>query len=81
VGQFVQAQDMLLSTGNRNMDGDDSLEQTIRDENHPSAVPVVTIGNLDRIIEKRYRELCAIRLVEIALAVDQYRGAGRLYIP
>ena len=31
--RFAQAQKMILLTANRNMEGDDSLEQTIHNEN------------------------------------------------
>ena len=81
VWRFVQAHDMLLLTGNRNMDGEASLEQVIREENHPAALPVFTIGNLDRLLDRRYREACADRLVEIAVTLDSYRGTGRIYLP
>ena len=81
VWRFVQAHGMLLLTGNRNMDDADSLEQTIREENHPAALPVVTIGNLDRMVERSYREACVDRLIEIGLYLDNYRGVGRIYIP
>jgi hypothetical protein len=81
VWQFVQERGMLLLTGNRNMDGEDSLEQTIRDKNQATSLPVVTIADVDRIIEKTYREQCATRLAEIVFDLDGYLGAGRLYIP
>jgi hypothetical protein len=81
VWQFVQERGMLLLTGNRNMDGEDSLEQTIRDENQATSLPVITIADVDRIIEKTYREQCATRLAEIVFDLDDYLGAGRLYIP
>ena len=81
VWRFVQAHDILLLTGNRNMDGEDSLEQVIREENHSAALPVLTISDLDRLVERTYREACADRLVEIGIALDQYRGTGRLYLP
>jgi hypothetical protein len=42
---------------------------------------VVTIADLDRMIEKTYREQCATRLAEIVFDLDDYLGAGRLYIP
>src|SRR5690242_17391676 len=67
VWRFAQTHTMLLLTGNRNMDGDDSLEQTIREENEPSSLPVMTIGNLDRMVDRAYREECALRLVEIGM--------------
>jgi hypothetical protein len=81
VWQFVQARELLLLTGNRNMDGTDSLEQVIREENYVTALPVLTIGSLDRMVERSYREACADRLVEIGLDLDIFRGAGRLYLP
>ena len=75
------AQGWLLLTDNRNMTGEGSLEQTIRDENTTMSYPVVTISRADRIIHKPYRERCAIRLVEIILDLDRLHGAGRLYLP
>lgn len=81
VWQYAQNHNMLLLTGNRNMDGIDSLEQTIRDANLPISMPVVTIGNLDRVVEHAYRAACVTRLAEIGLFIETYRGVGRLYIP
>ena len=81
VWRFAQTHEMLLLTGNRNMDGDDSLEQTIREENGPSSLPVITIGNLDRMVDHAYREECALPLVEIGMYLENYRGTGRAYIP
>lgn len=81
IWRFAQERGMLLLTGNRNMTGEDSLEQTIRDENRPDSIPVVTIGNVNRIAKRTYREECATRLASICLDVDSYFGAGRLFIP
>jgi hypothetical protein len=81
VWRFVQAHGMLLLTGNRNMDGEESLEQVIREENYAAALPVLTIGSLDRMVESPYREACADRLVEIGVALDNYHGTGRIYLP
>ena len=81
VWRFVQAHGMLLLTSNRNMDGKESLEQVIREENHAAALPVLTIGSLDRMLERLYRETCADRLVEISVALDNYRDTGRIYLP
>ena len=81
VWRFCQERDMLLLTGNRNMEGEDSLEQAILEENQATSWPVLTVGNAQRIAESAYREDCAVRLVEIALDINQYLGAGRLYIP
>jgi hypothetical protein len=81
VWRFAQAQGMLLLTHNRNMKGEDSLEQTIREENSSTALPVLTIGRVERLRERSYRERCAIRLVEISLEVEKYLGTGRIFIP
>ncbi|NEQ81647.1 MAG: ACP S-malonyltransferase [Moorea sp. SIO2I5] len=81
VWRLAQANQMILLTANRSMKGKDSLEQTIREENIPTSLPVITIGNVDRLSESQYREDCAVRLVEIVLDIDDYKGVGRLFIP
>jgi hypothetical protein len=81
VWRFAQANQMLLLTDNRNMVGVDSLEQTIRDENQVTALPVITISRADRVIERSYREQCAARLLDIVLSLDNHLGAGRVFIP
>jgi len=81
VWRFAQANQMLLLTDNRNLDDADSLEQTIRDENTASSFPVITIGNVERLVERRYREACVERLLEIIVYLDDYLGVGRLFIP
>ncbi|HRQ24147.1 MAG TPA: hypothetical protein PLF42_12035 [Anaerolineales bacterium] len=78
---FAQSSQLILLTGNRNKDGTDSLEQTIRDENTPESLPVLTVGSVARLEESAYREQCAERLVEIILNIESYLGAGRIYIP
>jgi hypothetical protein len=72
VWRTAQARGMVLLTQNRNMKGEDSLEQTIREDNTSSSLPVVTIGRIDRIRERSYRERCAIRLVELGLDIENF---------
>lgn len=81
IWQFAQSNQMLLLTANRNAKGEDSLEQTIREEGTPISLPVVTIGNLERLIEREYREQCLVRLAEIVLDIENYLGVSRLFIP
>ena len=81
VWRFAQASQMLLLTNNRNMEGVDSLEPTIRDEGHITALPVITLGRAERMSEGTYREQCAIRLLEIIVDLDDYRGVGRIFLP
>ncbi len=42
---------------------------------------MVTFANVDRIIEREYREECVDRLIEIALYLENYLGVSRLFIP
>jgi predicted nuclease of predicted toxin-antitoxin system len=81
VWRFAQANQMILLTANRTMKGEDSLEQVLREENTPDSFPVLTIGNVDRIDDRDYRNRCADRIVEIALDIEKYMGVGRLFIP
>lgn len=81
VWRFAQEKQLILLTGNRNSEGSDSLERTIREENTASSLPVITIGVIRRMEERAYREQCAERLVEIILNLEDYLGVGRIYIP
>jgi len=81
VWRFAQTNQMILITANRNMKGSDSLEQTMREENTPNSLPILTIGNPDRFDERSYRERCAARLIEILFDIENYMGAGRIFIP
>jgi hypothetical protein len=40
-------------TGNQNDDSTDSLEATIRNENPRDSLPVITIGEADRVLRDR----------------------------
>ena len=81
VWRFAQTHGMVLLTHNRNMNDEDSLEQTIREENTPLSLPVITIGRVERLRERSYRERCVVRLIEIGLEIEQYLGTGRIFIP
>lgn len=81
VWRFAQAQQMVLLTENRRMSGPDSLEQTLREENRPSSLPVLTVGAAKQLSQRVYRERCAIRLAEVLMDLDNYLGVGRLFIP
>lgn len=81
VWKFAQENKMILLTANRSMKGEDSLEQVIREETTPESLPVITLGNLDRIGDRSYRDRCGDRLVEIVLDIDNLRGVSRIFIP
>ena len=81
IWQFCQTHQMIWLTDNRSARGKDSLGQTLREENANSSLPVLTIGNRERLSERAYRVACAERMVEILLDLDNYLGASRLFIP
>jgi hypothetical protein len=82
VWRFVQANQMILLTANRSMKGKNSLEKVMREENTSTSLPVVTIGDAERVItDPDYRNCCVERLIEIIFDIDDYRGSRRLFIP
>jgi hypothetical protein len=81
IWRFAQSHQFILLTGNRNHTGEDSLEQTISEENTPTSLPIITVSVVERLEERRYREQCAKRLAEVVLYIENYLGVGRLYIP
>ncbi|MEH2085047.1 MAG: ACP S-malonyltransferase [Nostoc sp.] len=81
VWQVAQTNRMILLTANRNMEGEDSLEQVLREENALNSLPVITIGNIERLGEPDYRNRCVDRILEIILDIENVIGVGRLYIP
>jgi hypothetical protein len=82
VWRTCQSEQLILITGNRNKRGPDSLEATIQSENQPDSLPVITIADLNRVVRDRlYAELVAERLLEKLIALDDFRGAGRIYVP
>jgi hypothetical protein len=57
------------------------LEQTLREENTPASLPILTIANVDRLSERHYRERCAFQLLEVVLELEKHLGRSRIYIP
>jgi hypothetical protein len=54
----------------------------IRGQNLPDSLPVVTLANPQRILRDRhYAEKVAERLLERLIAIEDFRGTGRLYVP
>jgi hypothetical protein len=71
----------VLITGNR-ASGTESLEQTIQDDSEVDSLPVVTIGDPQRVVRDRaYARACAIRLLDLLERLETLRGTGRLFIP
>jgi hypothetical protein len=73
---------LVLVTANRNQDRPDSQEATIRNENQPDSLPVVTIANAQRVLRDRdYAERVAVSILDYLIRIDEFRGTGRLYAP
>lgn len=80
--QFCQQQQLYLLTNNRNDDGPDSLEATIRVHNTAASLPVFTLSDADRIFHsKDYADRVTESLFDQLLRIDTLRGTGRLYLP
>ncbi|MBI1832606.1 MAG: hypothetical protein HYR84_14290 [Planctomycetes bacterium] len=77
-----QEQGILLITNNRNDDGPNSLESTIRARNTPASLPVFTIADVRRVVsDAQYRHSVIDRLLRYLLELENIRGAGRLFLP
>jgi hypothetical protein len=82
IWRTCQLEELVLVTGNRNQDEADSLETVMRAENQADSLPILTLANLGRLARDRaYAELVAARLLEYLVRIDEFRGAGRLYVP
>lgn len=82
VWQFCQDQQLVLITKNRNDDGPDSLEATIRTMNELTCLPVITIPNADLVLRNKiYAKRVAESLLDYLVRMDDLLGAGRLYVP
>jgi Domain of unknown function (DUF5615) len=82
VWQTCQQRQIVLITGNRNAEGEDSLEMTIRQYRTPQSLPVFTISDPNRIMLGRdYAERVAARLIEYLTDLNRLAGSGRLFLP
>lgn len=82
IWETCQQLELVLVTGNRNAVGPESLENTIRTRNQPTSLPVLTLANPYAVEHDRHHaEQVAVRLMEVLLDIDNYRGCGRLYLP
>jgi hypothetical protein len=80
--QVCQQRDIVLITANRNDEGSNSLEATIRDLNEPSSLPILTVADPELIlVSQDYAERVAIQVLEYLMDLDNFRGTGRLFVP
>jgi hypothetical protein len=81
VWRYAQSEGAILLTSNRNRQDNTSLQATIERENHPSALPVITLSQPERLWIPAYRLQAALKIAEIVIYLDHYRGTGRLFVP
>jgi hypothetical protein len=80
--RLCQTQQIVLITGNRNQEGPESLETVIQAANTPSSLPVLTVGDPQRILSSSaYAHGVVERLMEYLIDIENLRGTGRLYLP
>jgi len=80
--RLCQTQQIVLITGNRNQEGPESLETVIQAANTPSSLPVLTVGDPQRILSSSaYAYSVVERLMEYLIDIENLRGTGRLYLP
>lgn len=77
-----QEHGIVLLTGNRNAESDESLQATIRRQSDEHSLPVLTIADPHRLLsERRFAERTAERVLDHLLDRERLRGVGRLYVP
>jgi hypothetical protein len=82
VWDLCQRRDLVLITGNRNLEGPDALEAVIRTRGNSQHLPVFTLADRARILrDPVYADRVVARLIELLSEVDDLRGSGRLYLP
>ena len=80
--QVCQQREIVLLTANRNDEGPNSLEATIRDLNTLTSLPVLTIADPELVLTSQdYAERVAIQVLEYLMDLDNFRGTGRLFVP
>ncbi len=81
IWRFVQTHRLLLVTNNRNDEDETSLQATMRRETTPASWPIVTVTDKNALIQTDYRQRVAHSLAGIVIDLENYLGAGRLFVP
>jgi hypothetical protein len=82
VWKTCQQLELFLITDNRNQDGPDSLESTIRVHNTATSLPVFTIADVQRLRHGRdYADQVIESFLKYLLQAENIRGSGRLFLP
>ena len=76
-----QLHDVILFTANRNNGDPNSLEAAINRLNTAGSPPVITLAKPIQFAQDRlYAEQVAEQVLEYPFDLDNYRGAGRLFV-
>jgi hypothetical protein len=81
IWRYVQREHVLLLTNNRSREDETSLQATIERENTGESLPVITVSDKDQLVFPAYRQQAAHKLAVIIIYLENYLGAGRVYIP
>lgn len=82
VWHACQQNQFFLLTSNRNDDGPDSLEATIRKFNTATSLPVFTLSDADEVFRSKvYAERIVETLYDYLLRIETVLGSGRLFLP
>jgi hypothetical protein len=82
IWRLCQERQIVLITGNRNAESEDSLEATIRREGNVNSLPVLTISDPDRMYrDRQYATDVAERAIDYLQTINDLRGTGRLFVP
>ncbi len=80
--QECQRQELYLLTDNRNGDGPDSLEATIRYHGKPDSLPIFTLSDSKKILRSRpYLDRVVESFYDQLLRIETLKGTGRLFLP
>ena len=80
--QLCQARHIVLVTGNRNADSEDSLERTSLRLNQPDSLPVITLADAKRVlIDGPYALRVASQILDFLADLENLRGTRRLFAP
>jgi hypothetical protein len=81
IWHYVQREQFLLLTNNRNREDETSLEATIERENTRDSLPVLTVSDKDKLVLPAYRQQAAHKLAAVIIDLENYLGVGRVFIP
>jgi predicted nuclease of predicted toxin-antitoxin system len=81
IWRYAQQHGLIILTDNRNREDETSLTATIERENTPTSLPVVTVGDVQRLAESEYCQAAALRLAEIIMYLENEMGTGRTFVP